>query len=48
MQNFEFLYHAIDGERLLSVLVRVVNVLAGKPLDFSDKTFSISPSLFKV
>ena len=47
-QNFEFLYHLIDGERLLSVLVGTLRFSADKPLDFHDTTFSVLPSLFKM
>ena len=47
-QKFQFLYHLNGGERLLSVVVGVVRFSAGKPLDFRDTTFSVSPSLFKV
>ena len=47
-QNFEFLYHLIDGERLLSVLVGTLRFSAEKPLDFHDTTFSVLPSLFKM
>ena len=44
---FESPYHLIDGKRLLSVAVKVVSFLADKPLDFHNKTFSVSPSLLK-
>ena len=47
-QKFEFSYHLIHGEKLLSVVVRVVRFSAEKPLDFCDTTFSVSPSIFKV
>ena len=47
-QKFEFFDHLIDGERLLSVVVEVVSFLVNNPLDFHDKTFSVSPSLFPV
>ena len=47
-QKFEFSYHFIDGERLLSVLVGVLRFSADKPLDFHDKIFSSSRSPFKV
>ena len=47
-QKFEFLYHLIYGERLLSVVVGVVDFSADQPLDFHDTTFSVSPSLFKI
>ena len=38
-QKFESLYHLIDGERLLSILVGVVSFSVYKPLDFHDTTF---------
>ena len=47
-QKFELLYHLINGERLLSVVVGVVCFLADKPLDFHDTNFSVSFTLFKV
>ena len=48
-QKLEISYNLIDGERLLSVVVGVVvNVSTGKPSDFHDTRFSVSPSLFKV
>ena len=47
-QQFEFPYHLINGERLLSVVVRVVSFKADKPLNFHDTAFSVSPSPFKV
>ena len=47
-QEFEFMYHLIDGERLLSVVVGVASVSADKPLDFHDTIFPVSASLFKV
>ena len=47
-QKFEFWYHLIARERLISVVVGVVSLLADKPLDFDDTTFSVSPSLFEV
>ena len=47
-KNFESPYQLNDRERLLSVVVGVVSLLADKPLDFHDTTFSVSPSLFKV
>ena len=47
-QKFEFPYHLIYGERLLSVVVGVVNFSTDKPLDFHDTTISVSPSLFKI
>ena len=47
-QEFEFMYHLIDGERLLSVVVGVASVSADKPLDFHDTVFPVSASLFKV
>ena len=46
-QKFEFLYHLIDGEKLLSVVVGVVRFSADKTLDFHDTTFSVIPDLFK-
>ena len=42
------MYHLIDGERLLSVVVGVASVSADKPLDFHDTIFPVSASLFKV
>ena len=47
-QKFEFLYHLIDWERLLSVVVGVAGFLNDKPLDFHDTTFSVSPIFFEV
>ena len=47
-QKFEFLFHIIDGERLLSFMVGVVSFSFDKPSDFHDTTCSVSPSLFKV
>ena len=47
-QNFEFPYQLIDGERLLSVVVGVVNFSFDKPSSFHGTLFSVSPSLFKV
>ena len=47
-QRFYGSCHLIDGERLLSVVVGVVNISVEKTLDFHDTTFSVSPSLFKV
>ena len=47
-QEFELMYHLIDGERLLSVVVGVASVSADKPLDFRDTFFPLSASLFKV
>ena len=38
-QKFEFPYHLIDGERLLSVVVGVVSSLADKTLDYHDTIF---------
>ena len=38
-QKFEFSYHLIDGERLLSVLVRIVSFPVNKTLHFHDTTF---------
>ena len=46
-QNFEFSCHFIDGEKLLPVVLGVVNVLDSKPLGFYYATFSVLPSLFK-
>ena len=47
-QKFEFPYHLIDGERLLSVMVGVVIFSADKPSDSHGATFSVLPSFFKV
>ena len=47
-QRFEFSYHLIDGEGMVSVLVRIVRFLADKPLDFHNAIFSVSPIYFKV
>ena len=47
-QKFEFSYHLIGGEGLLSIVVGVVRFSAEKYLDFHDTTFSVSLSLFKV
>ena len=47
-QEFEFMYHLIDGERLLSAVVGVASVSADKHLDFHDVIFPVSASLFKV
>ena len=47
-QRFGFSYYLIDGERLLSVLIRAVSFSADKTLDFYDTTFSVSSSLLKV
>ena len=41
-------YQLTDGERLLSIVVTVVNFSADKYLGFHDTTFSILSSLFKV
>ena len=38
-QKFEFPYHLIDGERLLSVVVGVVIFSADKPSDSHGATF---------
>ena len=46
IQKFESLYHLIDEERLLSIVVGVVSFSADKV--FHDTTFSVWPSLFKV
>ena len=46
-QKFGFSYHLIDGEKLLSVVIGVPTFLTDKPLDFHNKTFSVSPNLFK-
>ena len=46
-QKFKFLYHLIDGEKLLSVVVGVVRFSADKTLDFHDTPFSVIPGLFK-
>ena len=37
----------IGGERILSVVVGVLNFSVEKPLDFHDTTFSVSPSFLK-
>ena len=42
----QFSYHLIDGERPLLVVVEVMNFSFGKPSDFHDTTFSVSPSPF--
>ena len=42
----EFLYHLIDGEKLLSLVVGVVSFSVDKPLNFHNPTFSVSPSPF--
>ena len=42
------MYHLIDAERLLSVVVGVASVSADKYLDFHDIIFPVSASLFKV
>ena len=47
-QKFEFFYHSIKGEKLLSVVVAVVSSSVNKPLDFDDTTFSVWPLLFKI
>ena len=47
-QKFEFLYHFINGERLLSAVAGIVSFSAEKPLDFNDTMFSVLPTLFKV
>ena len=47
-QKFQFPYHLIDGERLVSVMLEVVRFTAEKPLDFHDTTFSVPPSISKV
>ena len=47
-QKFDFLYHLIDGEKLLSVVVGVLSFSTDKPLDFHDEIFLISPRPFKV
>ena len=47
-QKFEFSYHLIDRERLISVVVGVVSFSVDKPLDFHDTTFSVSPNLIEV
>ena len=47
-QKFEFRYHLIDGEKLLSAVLVVVSFSADKPLDFHDTIFSALRSLFKV
>ena len=38
-QKFEFLYHLIDGERLLLAVVEVIRFSANKSLDFHDTFF---------
>ena len=47
-QQFDFPYHLIDGEILLSVVVEVVSFSADKSLDFHDTIFLVFPSLFKI
>ena len=47
-QKFESLYHLIDGERLLSLVVEVVSFSPDKPFDFDGTTFSVLPSLSEV
>ena len=47
-KKFGFPCHLIDGERLLSVVVKVVSFVVKKLLDFYNTTFSILPSLFKI
>ena len=47
-QILEFSYHLIDWERLLSVVVGGVGFLLGKPLDFHETPFSVSPSPLEV
>ena len=45
-QKSEFSYCLIDGERLLSVVVKE-NFSVNKILDFHDTAFSVTHSLFK-
>ena len=47
-QKFEFLYHLVDGERRLSVVVGEASFLVDKSLDVHGTTFSLLPNLFKV
>ena len=47
-QKCESSYYLIDGEILLSVVVKLVSFPSDKILDFHDTTFSVLPSLFKV
>ena len=47
-QKIEFLYHLIDGKRLLLLVVGAVRFSADKPLDLHDTIFPLSPCLFKV
>lgn len=47
-QTFEFLYHLINGEILLTLVVKAVSFSAGKHLAAHDTTFSVSLRLFKV
>ena len=47
-QIFKFLYHLINGEILLTVVVKAASFAAGKHLDTHDTTFSVSLRLFKV
>ena len=44
-QQFDFPYHSIDGERLLSVVVEVVSFWADKSFNFHD---TVLPNLFKI
>ena len=44
----EFSYHLINRQRLLSVVVEVIIILAGKSLDLHDITFSVLHNLFKL
>ena len=46
-QKCDSMYHLIDGEKVLPVVVRIVSFSVHKPLDFHD-TFLVLPSLFKV
>ena len=41
-QKYEFLYHFVDRERVLSVVVGVVSFSVNKPLEFHHTTFSIT------
>ena len=42
------MYHLVDGEKLLSVVVGLVRFSVDKPLDFHDAIFSVSPSIFRL
>ena len=47
-QKFEFPYHLIDGEKLLSIVIGAVRFSTEKSLDFHDTIILVSPSLSKV